>query len=122
MFFEELCAKLLVLGHTVDNALGRLEGAQGRDQQVLMLNEQAVVLDRVAERLDLVSDLGLVLEGRVDGQVALVASVVKELDGPRVAVAVDVAPSPLHGLHPLVDLPVEVDLFGLADEVRSREA
>ena len=39
-----------------------------------MLDEETIVLDRVAKGLDLVCDLGLVLEGGIDCQVTLVVA------------------------------------------------
>jgi hypothetical protein len=88
---------------------------------MLVLYEETVVLDRVAKGFNLVGDLRLVLECRVDCQIALIISMIKELNRARVTIAVDITPSALDCFHSLVDLPVEVDLLRLTNQISSGE-
>ena len=100
-----------VLSHRVDDTLGRLKRAQCCNKKMLVLNEQAVILDRVAECLDLVADLSLVLELRVKGKVSSLGTEIIELDWAWVAVMVSVSPSSLNSLHSLVGFSVKINFL-----------
>jgi hypothetical protein len=86
-----------------------------------MINEEAIVLDLVAECADLVRNLGLILKGAIESEISCVLAIVKELNGAWVAVVVDIPPASLHGFHALEYLPAKVNLFGLADKVSASE-
>ena len=89
---------------------------------MLMFNEEAIILDRLAKGLDLVCNLGSMLEERVQGKVSLVTAIVEELDGTWVAIMINVSPASFNSLHSLVSFPIKVDFFTWYDQVDSWES
>jgi hypothetical protein len=78
---------------------------------VLVIYKETIIMDRMAQSADLLRNLRLVLEGRINGQVSRVLAMVEELNGTWVAVVVNESPSSLNTLHALVDFSVKVHLF-----------
>jgi hypothetical protein len=75
----------------------------------------------MAKGFDLVSDLGPVLELRLNSEVCSITAVVEELNRAWVAVVVNEPPSSLYGLHSLVGFTVQVNFFTGHNQVCSLE-
>lgn len=73
---------------------------------MLVLNKETIVLDRMTQSADLLGNLRLVLEGRINGQVSRVLAMVEELNGAWIAIVVNESPASLYSLHALVDFSV----------------
>ena len=78
---------------------------------MLVLNKETIVLDRMTQSADLLGNLRLVLEGRINGQVSRILAMVEELNGSWIAIVVNKSPASLHSLHALVDFSIKVHLF-----------
>ena len=89
---------------------------------MLVINKEAIVLDRIAKGSNFVRNFRLMRKCCVQSHISIEISFVKELDRSWIAVVVNPSPVSLNCLHALENLSLKIDLLRSNYEICSVES